>query len=132
MRDVSAAIRTLDAIKAIGVKLAMDDFGTGYSSLACLHQFPIDVLKIDRSFIANIERGRDYAALVQAVTQLARNLNIKVVAEGVETPDQALILQSLECELGQGDLFGKPLAAEQVPEYRVNAGAWNARGMVAV
>jgi len=54
---VSAAIRTLDAIKAIGVKLAMDDFGTGYSSLACLHQFPIDVLKIDRSFIANIERG---------------------------------------------------------------------------
>ena len=71
MKDVATAIRTLQAIKAIGVKIDMDDFGTGYSSLACLHQFPLDVIKIDRSFIANIERGRDFAALVHAVAQLA-------------------------------------------------------------
>jgi EAL domain-containing protein (putative c-di-GMP-specific phosphodiesterase class I) len=117
MTDVSTAIRTLDAIKAIGVKLDMDDFGTGYSSLACLHEFPIDVLKIDRSFIANIQRGRDFAALVHAVTQLARNLNIQVVAEGVETIDQSLVLQSLECEFGQGYLFSKPMTADKVPQF---------------
>jgi diguanylate cyclase (GGDEF)-like protein len=119
MKDVAAAAGVLHAIKAIGVKLDMDDFGTGYSSLACLHQFPIDVLKIDRSFIANIDRGRDYAALVHAVTQLARNLNICVVAEGIETMDQVLILQSLECEFGQGYLFSKPLTADRVVEFKV-------------
>ena len=124
MKDTAAAIRTLNAIKAIGVKLDMDDFGTGYSSLSCLHQFPIDVLKIDRSFIANLERGRDYAALISAVTQLARNLNIQVVAEGVETMDQALILQSLECEFGQGYLFSKPMTADQVPQFKIQAGTW--------
>jgi diguanylate cyclase (GGDEF)-like protein/PAS domain S-box-containing protein len=116
MKDLAAAIRTLNAIKAIGVKLDMDDFGTGYSSLACLHQFPIDVIKIDRSFTANVERGRDFAALVHAVAQLASNLNIQVVAEGVETADQALILQSLDCEFGQGYFFGKPLPAERVAQ----------------
>lgn len=70
------------------MKLAIDDFGTGYSSLACLHQFPLDILKIDRSFVANIDRGRDFAAMVHAVAQLARNLNIQVVAEGIETAEQ--------------------------------------------
>jgi diguanylate cyclase (GGDEF)-like protein/PAS domain S-box-containing protein len=122
MKDVAAAIRTLQAIKAIGVKVDLDDFGTGYSSLACLHQFPIDVIKIDRSFTANIERGRDFAALVHAVAQLARNLNIQVVAEGVETPDQALILQTLDCEFGQGYLFGKPMQAEHIAQLRGHVG----------
>ena len=122
MKDAATTTRTLQAIKAIGVKLDMDDFGTGYSSLACVHQFPLDVIKIDRSFTANIERGRDYAALVHAVAQLAGNLNIQVVAEGVETVDQALILQSLDCEFGQGYYFGKPLPAEQVAQLRGHAG----------
>ncbi len=114
MKDVRSMTEMLRAIKAIGVKLDMDDFGTGHSSLACLHQFPIDVLKIDRSFVANMERSRDLTALVQAVTQLARNLEISVVAEGIETLEQALMLQSLDCEFGQGYLFSKPLRAEQV------------------
>ena len=122
MRDVATAAQMLRAIKAIGVKLDMDDFGTGYSSLACLHQFPLDVLKIDRSFIANLDRGRDFAALVYAVTQLARNLNISVVAEGIETAAQALMLQSLDCELGQGYLFSKPLSADDVAGFRVRPG----------
>jgi len=122
MKDPAAAAKMLLAIKALGVKLDMDDFGTGYSSLACLHEFPIDVLKIDRSFIANIDRGRDFTALVHAVTQLARNLNIKVVAEGIETPEQAMMLQSLECDLGQGYLFSKPLPAHLVPSFKVRPG----------
>ena len=122
MKDAATAIKMLHAIKARGVKLDVDDFGTGYSSLACLHDFPIDVLKIDRSFVMNIDRGRDFAALVHAVAQLARNLNISVVAEGIETVDQALMLQSLDCEFGQGYLFSKPLPAEQVPQFKVNPG----------
>ncbi len=122
MTDAAAATRMLRAIRAIGVRLDMDDFGTGHSSLACLHEFPLDVLKIDRSFIANVDRGRDFAALVHAVAQLARNLNISVVAEGIETPQQALMLQSLECEFGQGYLFSKPLMADQVAQFRVRRG----------
>ena len=122
MKDAGTAIKMLHAIKALGLKLDMDDFGTGYSSLACLHEFPLDVLKIDRSFVMNIDRGRDFAALVHAVAQLARNLNISVVAEGIETAEQALMLQSLECEFGQGYLFSKPLPADQVPQFRVKPG----------
>jgi EAL domain-containing protein (putative c-di-GMP-specific phosphodiesterase class I) len=129
MKDAAAAIKVLHEIKGIGVKLDMDDFGTGYSSLACLHQFPIDVLKIDRSFIANIDRGRDFAALVHAVAQLARNLNIRVVAEGIETADQALILQSLDCEFGQGYLFSKPLPAEEVAQFRIKPGVLPGQGV---
>jgi diguanylate cyclase (GGDEF)-like protein len=119
MNDATGGAAMLHAIKDIGVKVDMDDFGTGYSSLACLHQFPIDVLKIDRSFIANIDRGRDFAALVHAVAQLARNLNISVVAEGIETSDQLLTLQSLDCEFGQGYLFSKPLMVDEVTGFRV-------------
>jgi diguanylate cyclase (GGDEF)-like protein/PAS domain S-box-containing protein len=119
MKDAAAATGVLRAIHDLGVKVDMDDFGTGYSSLACLHQFPLDVLKIDRSFVANIDRGRDFAALVHAVTQLAQNLNIKVVAEGIETLNQLLVLQSLDCELGQGYWFSKPLMPDQVPSFHV-------------
>jgi diguanylate cyclase (GGDEF)-like protein/PAS domain S-box-containing protein len=117
MRDVQVGTRMLHSLREIGVKLDMDDFGIGHSSLACLHQFPIDVLKIDRSFVANINRGRDFAALVHAVAQLARNLNIQVVAEGVETLDQALVIQSLDCEFGQGYLFSPPMTGDAVPTF---------------
>jgi EAL domain-containing protein (putative c-di-GMP-specific phosphodiesterase class I) len=120
MKDVGCASRTLKALRAMGIRIEMDDFGTGYSSLACLHQFQLDVLKIDRSFIASIDRGRDFAALVHAVAQLARNLNITVVAEGIETLEQALMLQSLNVEFGQGYLFSRPLTAEQVETFEVN------------
>ena len=122
MKNPLAATSMLHAIKAVGVKLDMDDFGTGYSSLACLHEFPLDVLKIDRSFIANMNRGRDFAALVYAVVQLARNLNISVVAEGIETADQLLTLQSLDCAFGQGYFLCKPLMADQVAQFRVKFG----------
>jgi PAS domain S-box-containing protein len=112
MRDPQTTMQTLRELKDIGVKLALDDFGTGYSSLACLHQFPIDLLKIDRSFISNVSRGREFAALVHAIILLARNLGIGVVAEGVELADQVALLQSLDCQYVQGYLISRPLAPE--------------------
>ncbi len=121
MRDPQIAASNLQRIRAMGVKISMDDFGTGYSTLAGLHQFPIDTLKIDRSFVTNITRGRSYAALVHAVAELARNLNIHVVAEGIETMEQLLVLQSIDCELGQGYLFSKPIQARDVPGFKVSA-----------
>ena len=118
MRDAQGAARTLRALKATGVRLAMDDFGTGHSSLSCLHEFPFDVLKIDRSFVANLGRGRAFGSLVQAITLLARNLNIQVVAEGVETPEQVSLLQSLDCQFAQGYHFGKPMPAAEAGTFR--------------
>lgn len=118
MEDVESAVRILREIKETGVKLSLDDFGTGHSSLSCLHQLSIDVLKIDRSFVVNIDRGRDFVALIYAAVQLAHNLRISVVAEGVETMDQIATLLSMECEFGQGYIFSKPLMAADVPEFR--------------
>ena len=119
MDNADQAARILAQIKAINVKLAMDDFGTGHSSLACLHQFPFDILKIDRSFVASIDSSRDFAALAHAVIQLARNLDIDVIAEGIETLQQVLMLQSLACESGQGYFFSKPLEAAKVLDFKV-------------
>jgi len=119
MRDVELVLKILHALKEIGVNLSMDDFGTGHSSLVCLHQFPFDVLKVDQSFIATINQGRDHAALVHAVISLARNLEISVVAEGIETPDQLLMLQALGCQFGQGFFLGQPMTADKVIGYRV-------------
>ena len=131
MADAKAAIEVLRSLKQIGVKIAMDDFGTGYSSLSCLRQFPIDVLKIDRSFVANIDDGRDLAALVHAVTQLARNMGISVVAEGIERADQVVLLQSLECSFGQGYFFAKPMPAEELASYASRVrGARNVEALV--
>ncbi|HEX8915506.1 MAG TPA: EAL domain-containing protein, partial [Humisphaera sp.] len=112
MDDTEAARATLAALKACGVRLSMDDFGTGYSSLSCLHRFPIDVLKVDRSFIVNLEGRRDAAAVVSAIVGLARNLGMTVVAEGLETPEQVAFLQAVDCDYGQGYYFAKPLSAE--------------------
>jgi diguanylate cyclase (GGDEF)-like protein/PAS domain S-box-containing protein len=117
MRDADSAIDVLRRIKAIGFNVDMDDFGTGYSSLACLHQFPISVLKIDRAFIANLERGRDFAALVHAIVMLTRNLGIHLVAEGVETSEQVKMLQAMDVEMAQGYFFASPMPAEEAAAY---------------
>jgi diguanylate cyclase (GGDEF)-like protein/PAS domain S-box-containing protein len=117
MADARQAAKVLHQIKDLGFTVYMDDFGTGYSSLSSLHQFPIDVLKIDRSFIANLSRGSEFAALVTAIVMLARNLHITVIAEGVETGEQVCVLQSLDCQSAQGYFFARPMAAEQVPAY---------------
>ncbi|HEX8912156.1 MAG TPA: EAL domain-containing protein [Humisphaera sp.] len=117
MRDPEAAARTLAGLRAVGVSLAMDDFGTGHSSLACLHQFPFDVLKVDRAFVAKLTDGRGFAALVQSVTLLARNLGMDVVAEGVETPEQVAALQALDCRYAQGYHFARPLPPDEAARY---------------
>jgi diguanylate cyclase (GGDEF)-like protein len=118
--DLNAARDTLREIKQLGVALAVDDFGTGYSSLASLHDFPIDVFKLDRSFIAadlTSERGRALMAVTHAVLQLARNIGVRVIAEGVETAQQLAVLQSLRCDMAQGYFLGRPMPAEQVPAW---------------
>jgi len=97
-------------IRAAGFPLAMDDFGTGHSSLSCLHEFPLDEVKIDRSFILNIEGSREFTAIYHAIVSLADHLGLKVVAEGVETEGQLAQLQAMGCALGQGYLFARPLA----------------------
>jgi diguanylate cyclase (GGDEF)-like protein len=115
--DLNAARDTLREIKQLGVALSVDDFGTGYSSLASLYDFPIDVFKLDRSFIAAdlaSERGRALMAITHAVLQLARNIGVRVIAEGVETTQQLAVLQSLRCDMAQGYLLGRPMPADQV------------------
>lgn len=117
MKDVASATKLLTEIREIGVVLCLDDFGTGYSSLACLHQFPIDILKIDKSFVANTSRSRDFVAVLDATILLANNLGMSVVAEGIETSDQVAVLQSMGCQYGQGYHFSKPLIAEKIPAF---------------
>lgn len=117
MQNPEVAKATLEELRKLGVKIDMDDFGTGHSSLACLQELPIDVLKIDRSFIANMERSRSFAALVHAVATLGLNLGLSVVAEGIESADQLAMLQFMECQLGQGYFFAKPMRSEKVPIY---------------
>jgi EAL domain-containing protein (putative c-di-GMP-specific phosphodiesterase class I) len=114
MEDATAALDILLALKEIGVQLAIDDFGTGYSSLSYLKRFPLDILKIDQSFVETLggEAGGD--EIVSAVIDLAHALGLKVVAEGVETTAQLQILRSLGCDLAQGFLFSRPLPAEDI------------------
>jgi diguanylate cyclase (GGDEF)-like protein len=111
IRDVDGAVAVLRQLKALGVSIHLDDFGTGYSSLSCLHKFPIDLVKIDRSFIDGAADRRDYAAVVSAVIAVAHNLGVRLIAEGVETPEQIALLQALDCDRAQGYYFGKPMEA---------------------
>jgi diguanylate cyclase (GGDEF)-like protein/PAS domain S-box-containing protein len=117
MDDRQGITPVLDEIRSLGCQLAMDDFGTGHSSLSCLHRFPINVLKIDREFINNMGHRIEYTAVVQAIITLAHTLNISVVAEGLETPEQVAQLQALECDNAQGYYFAKPLSARDATDF---------------
>ena len=112
MKQVEATIVQLQALRDSGARVALDDFGTGYSSLSYLRRFPIDALKIDRSFIQHIACGPDAAAIVTAVISMARSLKLRVVAEGVETLQELQFLQARECDEVQGYFFSRPLPAE--------------------
>jgi EAL domain-containing protein (putative c-di-GMP-specific phosphodiesterase class I) len=105
----SSGRQMLEDLKLLGVSISMDDFGTGYSSLSYLHKFPIDVLKIDRSFIQNVTAQNHVEAVVQAVISLAHKLGMTVVAEGLETVEQVDYLKSLGCDYGQGFYFARPM-----------------------
>lgn len=123
MEDIDGNIEKLKAIQAMGMMIAMDDFGTGYCSLSYLSRLPINSLKIDRSFIARMAQGADQMAIVSAIVSLARALNLKVVAEGVETQEQANLLRLLRCDEVQGYLFGKPVPEAVSRERLMKGGA---------
>jgi len=114
MRNPEAALETLSALRGFGFKLAMDDFGTGTSSLGCLRQYPFDTIKIDRTFLKDLNTNRDVLAVIHATLTLIANLGMAGVAEGVEETSQLAILQSLGCQYGQGYLFSRPVPAEQL------------------
>ncbi len=122
MRDPDAVVGRLQAIKQLGVRIAIDDFGTGYSSLAYLSKFPVDCLKIDRSFVAAIADSSDAGALVNTLVQLGKTLGLETLAEGIEESEQMEYLQHQNCDSGQGFLFARPLDAGAVNELLVNQG----------
>ena len=107
----------LQALKALGLTLALDDFGTGYSSLSSLHQLPVDLVKIDRSFVSQLETSAHHRALVKATVEVAQSLGMGTVAEGIETPGQAQVLQALQCQKGQGYWFGRPMPAAALADW---------------
>jgi diguanylate cyclase (GGDEF)-like protein len=116
MEKTDGIQRVLGDVRAVGCELHMDDFGTGYSSLSALHNFPLDVLKIDREFVSNVSTDPDYAAVVRAIMTLAHSLRMRVTAEGLETPHQVALVRSLGCNYGQGYIFAKPLEPAQAWE----------------
>jgi len=117
MRDATAAAVRLRALKALGVRIAIDDFGTGYSSLAYLRQFPVDALKIDRSFMSGIASSREAGALMHTLIQLGKTLGLETLGEGIEEHAQLEQLKHEECDTGQGFLFARPLDVEAVTRF---------------
>jgi diguanylate cyclase (GGDEF)-like protein len=122
MTNISEAIYVIEQLCAIGIKIAIDDFGTGYSSLAQLKHFPVNKLKIDRSFIATIESDRSDHKIVRAIIAMAHTLQITVVAEGIENKHQLSLLKNSKCDIGQGYLFSRPVEIEKLKEMNNN---WN-------
>jgi EAL domain-containing protein (putative c-di-GMP-specific phosphodiesterase class I) len=123
MRDAEPTIDALRRLREVGVRLAIDDFGTGYSSLSYLRRLPVDILKIDRSFVAVVDSGPDEAALVRSIVSLGASLRLETVAEGIEQPGQLAQLRSLGTRLGQGYYFAKPLEPGEVTTL-VNGGSF--------
>jgi diguanylate cyclase (GGDEF)-like protein/PAS domain S-box-containing protein len=124
MIDPAATTKMLQQIKSLGVLLAIDDFGTGYSSLSYLHRFPLDTLKIDRSFISGVGEGAEGMEIAQTIMPMAKNLRLDVIAEGVETSEQVALLRKLNCKYAQGYYFSKPLAAEEVAQLLTETPVW--------
>jgi len=109
MSDPNTTIRICSQLKDLGVQLSIDDFGTGHSSLSRLHSLPVDVLKIDRSFIRGIEQAGESREIARLIVTLAHHMDLKVVAEGIETRSQLTSLEQFGCEFGQGYLFSRPV-----------------------
>ena len=121
LHDPSAARRSLEALREVGVGVALDDFGTGYSSLTFLRQLPVTHVKIDRSFVSQIAVSREDRAIAACIIDLARKLEIDVIAEGVETPEQLTTLRQLGCSLGQGYHWSRPVPLDQLSELLVDS-----------
>ncbi len=115
MQNIERGIKLLDAIQSRGVRLAIDDFGTGYSSMSLLKQFPIDTIKIDRSFVRDLAENEEDQAIATAIIAMGKALGLTVVAEGVETSEQDAFLRRRECNELQGYLFSRPVPANEIP-----------------
>jgi len=124
MADAERARGLLVDLKALGVRLSLDDFGTGFSSLSYLQRFPVDTLKIDRSFVARSDE-LDCREIIRTILNLARTLDLDVIAEGAETQGQVAFLESLDCPLGQGYFFARPMPAEDVKRLLDGVAAGN-------
>jgi diguanylate cyclase (GGDEF)-like protein/PAS domain S-box-containing protein len=122
MRNPEEVVRMLSEIRALGVRIAIDDFGTGYSSLSYLKRFPLDCLKIDQSFVRDITTDEDDGAIVRTIISIARQMNLQVVAEGVETAEQLAFLKALDCDEAQGYLFARPMPAGEIGERLLELG----------
>jgi diguanylate cyclase (GGDEF)-like protein/PAS domain S-box-containing protein len=129
MQNVDQTIRTLDNLKAMDLHLAIDDFGTGHASLSYLKRFPLDTLKIDRSFVIDCPRDADDAALTRAIIAMAHSLRLSVVAEGVETVEQLAFLKAHRCDTVQGYLFARPLPADQMAKILASGGILQVPGV---
>jgi len=119
MQRPDLAAITLQSLREAGVQVAVDDFGTGYSSLSYLQKFPLDALKIDQSFIHNLNIHRDQRTIVGAIIGMAKKLNLRVIAEGVETPQMLAFLMREECDEAQGYYFSRPVPAEQFAQLLI-------------
>ena len=117
LHNTEATIRKLEQLKSLGIRLAIDDFGTGYSSLSYLQRFPVDILKIDKSFIEKLSNGKQGAAVARAIITMSEALQLKTVAEGIEQLEQTQELKNLGCEFGQGYHFAKPLSEIDMEEF---------------
>jgi EAL domain-containing protein (putative c-di-GMP-specific phosphodiesterase class I) len=117
VKNVERAQHNILSLKKMGVKLAVDDFGTGYSSLRYLRQFPVSMLKIDRSFVSGLGQSYDDKVIVETILRMAASLGIQVVAEGVETEEQRAILSRMGCEFLQGYLLGQPLDSPMSDQF---------------
>jgi EAL domain-containing protein (putative c-di-GMP-specific phosphodiesterase class I) len=117
MENAEHTINMLNRLKQIGVQLSIDDFGTGYSSLSHLHRLPFDTLKIDRSFVNRVGKKGENSEVLQTIISLAKNLKMRVIAEGIETESQFHVLRNLGCDYGQGYLLAKPLSLERAEEF---------------
>jgi EAL domain-containing protein (putative c-di-GMP-specific phosphodiesterase class I) len=119
IKDVEATVSAFGALKALGIMLAIDDFGTGYSSLSYLRQFPIDILKVDRSFVASLDGSTDSVALVRSILNLGSTLRLDTVAEGIETSEQREVLRGLGARRGQGYLFARPMSPDDLRDLLI-------------
>jgi EAL domain-containing protein (putative c-di-GMP-specific phosphodiesterase class I) len=124
MNNPQAAKIILQQLRDRHIQLCIDDFGTGYSSLSYLHQFPVDILKVDRSFVNCLDRDGEDVGLVTAIIHIAETMNMKAIAEGIETANQLVRLRELNCDFGQGYLFSKPLSVRDATDLLLSAPKW--------
>jgi EAL domain-containing protein (putative c-di-GMP-specific phosphodiesterase class I) len=128
MSEIAESIDKLRTLRGMGLHISLDDFGTGYSSLAYLSKLPLDALKVDRSFVRGMTENADDTSIISTIISLAQSLRLKVVAEGVETEQQAQLLRLLRCDQAQGYLFSKPLPLEEVERLLAGSPRNHARG----